>query len=597
MLKCMQCYFVIVSLRTNNAKAGLDIYSKIIGARSYHSSGPHPEGDLEGPIDSNGHGTHTASTVAGGLVRQANMLGLGLGTARGGVPSARIAVYKICWSDNCSDADILAAFDDAIADGVDILSVSVAGPGFKNYFNDSMAIGSFHAMKKGILSSFAAGNTGPGSASVANYSPWSLTVAASTTDRVLETVVELGDGRELKGVTINTFDMKGKQVPLVYGGDIPKANTSSSFSSQCLRNSVDLKLAKGKIVMCDMITTSPAEAVAVKGAVGIIMQNDSPKDRTFSFPIPASHIDTKSGALILSYINSTNSIPTATIKKSIERKRRRAPSVASFSSRGPNPVTPNILKPDLSGPGVEILAAWPPIASPSGAVEDNKRVLYNIISGTSMACPHVTAVAAYVKSFHPTWSPAALKSALMTTAFPMSPKRNQDKEFAYGAGHLNPLGAVHPGLIYDASEIDYVRFLCGQGYTTELLQLVSDGSNTCSSNDSDTVFDLNYPSFALSTNISVPINQVYRRTVTNIGSRSAMYKATIINPWKNLDIKVNPSVLSFTSLGEKQSFEVTIRGKIRRNIESASLVWNDGKHKVRSPITVFDATIVGFTNT
>ena len=130
-----------------------------------------------------------------------------------------------------------------------------------------------------------------------------------------------------------------------------------------------------------------------------------------------------------------------------------------------------------------------------------------------------------------------------------------------------------------------------------MLQLVSDGSNTCSSNDSDTVFDLNYPSFALSTNISVPINQVYRRTVTNIGSRSAMYKATIINPWKNLDIKVNPSVLSFTSLGEKQSFEVTIRGKIRRNIESASLVWNDGKHKVRSPITVFDATIVCFTNT
>ncbi|KAA0034649.1 hypothetical protein IC582_022808 [Cucumis melo] len=570
--------------------ANFSCNNKIIGARSYRSNGEYPEGDIKGPRDSDGHGTHTASIVAGGLVRQANMLGLGLGTARGGVPSARIAAYKVCWSDGCSDADILAAFDDAIADGVDIISGSLGGSGFRDYFNDSIAIGSFHAMKKGILTSLAVGNNGPDFTTIVNFSPWSLSVAASTTDRKFETKVELGDGREFNGVSVNTFDIKGKQIPLVYAGDIPKAPFDSSVSRLCFENTIDLKLVKGKIVVCDSLTV-PGGVAAVKGAVGIIMQDDSSPDDTNSFPIPASHLGPEAGALILSYINSTNSIPTATIKKSTERKRKRAPSVASFSSRGPNPITPNILKPDLSGPGVEILAAWSPISPPSGAEEDSKRVLYNIISGTSMACPHVTAAAAYVKSFHPTWSPSALKSALITTAFSMSSKHNLDKEFGYGAGHINPLGAVHPGLIYDASEIDYVHFLCGQGYTTELLQQVSEDNNTCSSNNSDTVFDLNYPSFALSTNISKPINQVYRRTVTNVGSKSATYKATIINPWKNLEIKVNPSVLSFKNLGEEQSFEVTIKGKIRKNIESASLVWDDGKHKVRSPITVFDANI------
>lgn len=124
-----------------------------------------------------------------------------------------------------------------------------------------------------------------------------------------------------------------------------------------------------------------------------------------------------------------------------------------------------------------------------------------------------------------------------------------------------------------------------------MLQRVSEDNNTCLSNNSDTVFDLNYPSFALSTNISKPINQVYKRSVTNVGSKNATYKATIINPWNNLEIKVKPFILSFKNLGEEQSFELTIKGRISKNIQSASLVWDDGKHKVRSPITVFDANI------
>lgn len=149
---------------------------------------------MSSPRDTAGHGTHTASTAAGCLVSQASLFGLGVGTARGGVPSARVSVYKVCWSDGCYDSDILAAFDDAIADGVDIISLSLGGFFAMQYFEDSIAIGAFHAMKNGILTSNSAGNSGPDAGSITNVSPWSLSVAASTIDRKFVTQLQLGNG-------------------------------------------------------------------------------------------------------------------------------------------------------------------------------------------------------------------------------------------------------------------------------------------------------------------------------------------------------------------------------------------------------------------
>ncbi|WOH01385.1 hypothetical protein DCAR_0520767 [Daucus carota subsp. sativus] len=154
-----------------------------------------PGADIRSPRDAEGHGSHTSSTVAGQEVQNASFYGIGEGIARGGVPSARIAVYKVCWSFGCNDVDILAAFDDAIADGVDILSVSLGSNTATPYDKDSISIGSFHAMKKGILTSCAAGNSGPYRRMVSNYYPWALTVAASTMDRKLVTKVVLGDGQ------------------------------------------------------------------------------------------------------------------------------------------------------------------------------------------------------------------------------------------------------------------------------------------------------------------------------------------------------------------------------------------------------------------
>ncbi|KAH0686002.1 hypothetical protein KY285_016543 [Solanum tuberosum] len=225
--------------------------------------------------------------------------------------------------------------------------------------------------------------------------------------------------------------------------------------------------------------------------------------------------------------------PTGRILKSSEKGSKSAPFVVSFSSRGPNAITSDILKLDLSALGVDILAAWSEGTTVTGNIHGDKRVVpYNIISGTSMACPHATAAALYVKSFNPTMSPTAIKSALMTTATPMSSSANSEAEFAYGSGQINPIKAAHPGLVYDMGENDYVKFLCGQGYSTKNLRIITgDKTSSCSTSQIDaTVWDLNYPSFTISSSKNLKITRVFHRTVTNVGTPVSTYRATIVAP-------------------------------------------------------------------
>ncbi|PWA48270.1 hypothetical protein CTI12_AA489780 [Artemisia annua] len=433
--------------------------------------------------DTDGHGTHTASTVAGRAVNSASLLGLANGTARGGVPSAH---------------------------GVDIISLSVGGSYPRDYFQDPIAIGAFHAMKNNILTSNSAGNNGPFPGSVTSVSPWLLSVAASSIDHKFLTQIVLGNNQTYMGPSINTFD--GAVHSIVYGASVPNTvNGSTSASSRT---------------------------------------------------------------------------PTASILKSIEPVDIAAPNVVSFSSRGPNQITLDILKPDLTAPGVDILAAWSQDSTVTGKEGDTRIVPFNIISGTSMSCPHASGAAAYVKSFHNDWSPAAIKSALMTTATPMSPTKNNDAEFAYGSGHINPLKAVDPGLIYDAGEADYVSFLCGHGYNKMKLRIVTGNITTCSAPNNATVWDLNYPSFALSSNVSGIIVRTFYRIVTNVGLGNSTYQANIFSP-SGLVVDVSPSTLVFTTVGEKQSFLVTVTATIGSQMLSGSLVWNDGVHNVTSPIVAF----------
>ncbi|KAK4835176.1 hypothetical protein QYF36_006359 [Acer negundo] len=525
---------------TCQVSANFTCNNKIIGAKYYRSDGNFGPDDIPSPRDSKGHGTHTASTAAGNLVSMTSLYGFGQGTARGGVPSSRIAVYKVCWSDSCSEADILAAFDDAIADGVDIISVSIGGNPPLDYFNDSMAIGSFHAMRNGILTSISAGNDGPKPSTISNFAPWFISVAASTIDRNFSTKFQLGNNKFYEGISINTVDLTSTMYPLIYGGDAPNvtggfSNTSSRF---CDEDSLDKNLVKGKIVLCDLLDTGEGPFHA--GAAGVVIQDTTSRDYANSFPLPTSYVNNADGSNILTYIKS-NSNASATIFKSMQDNDTKAPFVISFSSRGPNPITLDILKPDITAPGVNILAAWNPLNSVSG------------VKATSM-----------------------------------STTKNPEAEFGYGSGHINPLKVVNPGLVYDAGPIDYIRFLCGQKYSTTLLRLVTGDNSTCDATTSASVWDLNYPSFALSTFPSeTNFTRIFNRVVTNVGTAVSTYRASVTGAPAGLRIRLNPSVLSFTSLGQKMSFTLTVEGTIVDPIVSTSLVWDDGVHQVRSPIVVF----------
>ncbi|CAI0443433.1 unnamed protein product [Linum tenue] len=565
--------------------------NKIIGARFYHAGQDLNDGETISPRDTEGHGTHTASTAAGNIVTHASLLGLAAGTARGGVPSARIAVYKICWTLGCSDVDILAAFDDAISDGVDIISLSVGGAP-TDYFQDAIAIGAFHSMKNSILTSNSAGNSGPAAGTVSNVSPWSLSVAASTIDRKFATGVKLGNGRTYVGGSINTYEAS-RMYGLIYGGDALN-RTSGSDSRSCGAGSLDRDLVRGKMVHCDGVSRGDEQARVGAVASTMSLPPDTPLDAAFSFLLPVSVLTNADSAQILEYINSTSD-PTGLIFKTRAIIDNSSPHVIDFSSRGPNPITTDILKPDLTAPGVDILAAWSEATTVTGQDGDTRTVPFNIISGTSMSCPHASAAAAYVKSFHPTWSPAAIKSALMTTARQLSVEDNSDAEFAYGSGQIDPIKAVNPGLVYDAGEIDYVRMLCGQGYNATQLRLVTgDSSASCSEATDGTVWDLNYPSFALSSGKPMAsVARVFHRTVTNVGSAAATtYKVSISGPGLGaLKVRVEPKTLAFNKIGEKQSFVVTVEAALERETTmlSVSLVFSDGIHTVRSPIVAFVA--------
>ncbi|CAF1914326.1 unnamed protein product [Brassica napus] len=529
--------------------------NKLIGARDYTG---------EGTRDNQGHGTHTSSTAAGNAVAGASFFGIGNGTARGGVPAARIASYKVCTGTECGSEAVLSAFDDAIADGVDLISVSLGGDDGEvlRYEEDTIAIGAFHAMAKGILTVNSAGNSGPDPNTVGSVAPWILTVAASTTNREFLTKVVLQNSKTLSGRSVNAFDLKGKNYPLIYGDYIEGSQV------------------KGKILVSGYSVSSDV-------AVATIIRDY--KDYASISSRPLSALSPDDFEFLVSYVNSTKSTQ-GTVLKTEAVFNQKAPKVVSFSSRGPNTIAVDLLKPDITAPGVEILAAYSPLGSPTEDI-DQRHVKYSVLSGTSMSCPHVTGVAAYIKTFHPDWSPSVIQSAIMTTAWSMNASDIgvSSTEFAYGAGHVDPIAALNPGLVYELDKADHITFLCGLNYTSKTLRLITGEAVTCTGNTLPR--NLNYPSMSAKlskTNSSFTIS--FNRTVTNVGTPTSTYKSQIVlNHGTKLSVKVSPDVLFMKSVNEKQSFTVTVSGS---NIDpklpsSASLIWSDGTHKVRSPIVVY----------
>ncbi|XP_017969916.1 PREDICTED: subtilisin-like protease SBT4.14 [Theobroma cacao] len=564
--------------------------NKIVGAKYFKLDGTADPADILSPIDVDGHGTHTSSTLAGNLVPNASLYGLAKGTARGAVPSARIAIYKVCWaSSGCADMDILAAFDDAASDGVDVISVSIGGA-TQDFVTDSISVGAFHALKKGIITVASAGNEGPSLGSLSNYSPWLLTVAASGIDRQFTSTVKLGNGRRVSGIGINAFEPKEKIYPIVSGADVPVNSQSKEGARFCYDNTLDPGKVKGRLVYCILGQWGADSVVRGIGGIGTIIASEQYLDIAQIFMAPATMVNGTVGETIDKYIHSTRS-PSAVIYKS-QAVKISAPFVASFSSRGPNPGSQHLLKPDIAAPGVDILAAYTLLKSLTGLKGDTQHSKFTIMSGTSMACPHVAGVAAYVKSFHPSWSAAAIKSAIMTTAKPMSRRVNNDAEFAYGAGQLNPTRALNPGLVYDMDEMSYIQFLCHEGFSgSSIALLVGAKSLNCSSLLPGLGYDaLNYPSMQLSMKNGRPQTiGVFHRRVTNVGPPS-VYNATIKAP-QGVEITIKPTCLFFTRLLQKRSFKVVVKAKpvasTTFTILSASLVWKSTRHTVRSPIVIY----------
>ncbi|KAI6702631.1 hypothetical protein NL676_011767 [Syzygium grande] len=542
--------------------------NKLIGARYFKLDGAHDPDDILSPVDVHGHGTHTSSTLAGNVVPDADLFGLAGGAARGAVPWARVTMYKVCWvNSGCSDMDLFAAFDAAIHEGVDVISISIGHTDLDCDFRR---------------------NGGPNFASVANHAPWLVTVAASGIDRQFQSKVQLGNERTLWGLGVNAFDPKEKLYPLVSGADAA-ANSSEESARYCMDNSLDRVKVKGKLVYCKFAARGVDSVVKGSGGIGAIIESQQFLDTAQIFMAPSTMVNGTLGEAIDEYIHSTRS-PSAVIHRT-EEVKIPAPFVASFSSRGPNPGSQRILKPDVAAPGIDILASYTPMRSVTGLKGDTRYSKFNLMSGTSMACPHVAGVAAYVKSFHPIWTPAAIKSAIMTTAKPMSRRMNPDGEFAYGAGQLNPIRAVNPGLVYDMGEMSYIQFLCSEGYPGSSLQVLLGPGRTvnCSSLVPGLGYDsLNYPTMQLTLrNSREPTTGVFVRTVTNVGPARSMYNATVRAP-KGVKIVVKPTSLSFTRAMQKRSFKVVVEAEpaLENRVVSGSLAWKSSTHVVRSPIVI-----------
>ncbi|XP_038725587.1 subtilisin-like protease [Tripterygium wilfordii] len=562
--------------------------NKLIGARNFQDRGPHL-------LDTLGHGTHTASTAAGNFVEGANLFGIANGTAAGMAPLAHLAIYKVCGGD-CLESDILAGMDAAINDGVDVISMSLGGLPMP-FYKDNVAIGAFAATQRGIFVSCAAGNWGPKGATVTNVAPWILTVGASTVDRSYRATVVLGNGEEFDGESFyQPKDFSSELLSLVYPGS-SSGNEKSKF---CAPGSLADVYVKGKIVLCEkggkIQRTGKGQVVKDAGGAAMILINDDKLDDSIKpnfHLLPASLLRYKAGLRIKDYIASTPSPMAKIVFKGPVFGLPSAPMVAEFSSRGPNLVSPGILKPDIIGPGVDILAAWISANKNQDHSNKNRKPSFQMISGTSMSCPHLSGIAALLKSSHPHWSPAAIKSAIITTAYttnrgnnPITDENLVDANiFDIGAGHVDPSRANDPGLIYDIQTHDYISYLCGLDYSDDQVTTIVRSDVKCSKILSIPEAELNYPSFSVNFGSSP---QTYNRTVTNVGPADASYTPRIVAPTGVL-VSVTPGALVFQRKKQKSTYAVTfsMQGEGGGNsFGQGYLEWVSATHTVRSPIVV-----------
>ncbi len=556
---------------------------KLIGARFYLEGFGRKfvaTDDYLSPRDGNGHGSHTASTAAGNVVDGVTVDGRTIddGTVAGMAPGAKVAAYKVCWEGKpgidpgCFNSDSVAAINDAVADGVDVLNYSIGG-GSESDVLDPVEQAFRAASNAGVFVATSAGNSGPGASTFDHPSPWLTTVAAATHRRAF-LAIELGDGQRFVGAS-NTETL-ATPTQLVTSVSVKLDGASDDEAALCAPGTLDPAKAAGLFVQCDRgVVDRIAKSFEVQraGGVAMVMTNTSENSLNGDLhPIPSVHVSHEAREPILDYIAAEGTDATATIDELTAEELAAAPQVpeiAAFSSRGPSVTTDgDFLKPDISAPGVDVLAA---VAPPFHFGRD-----WDMISGTSMASPHIAGIGALLTDAHPTWLPSEIKSAMMTTT--VDTVSSGDDYFAQGSGFVQPNPATDPGLVYPTTATEYRQFM------------VSLGVQFAPPNDTlEPVSASNLNQASISIGKLAGVETVTRR-VKNVDDAAATYTASCGSA--GFDVEVSPSEFTLAP-GAEQTFTVTITndGATLGEWATGHLTWTDGGHTVRSPIAVQPVTV------
>ncbi len=588
-----------------------DCNNKIIGARWYidgaEASGPIDTGEIRSPRDVDGHGTHIATTAAGNRV-SASIFGTRIGNVEGIAPRARIAVYKACWlrpgqtRGACNTSDLANAIDQAVADGVDIINYSVGSTLLQITAPDDIAL--MNATKAGVLAVVAAGNDGPNLATTASPAggPWALTVAASTRDgETSKEALEITAPPSVAGryavreaaFTPPLADVDPLEASLVLADDDTillddGSDGTRSDGCQALVNGGDVD---GNVVLiarggCDFdVKVANAEDAGAVAALiynfadePIVMQGDPGLS-----DIPALMIGQGDANLIIAELDADNVVSVVLDKGFFLAETQDGNQVARFSSRGPGPVF-NVLKPDVTAPGVDILAGNTP-----EAINTTSGETFGYLTGTSMATPHVVGAAALLKEAHPEWSPEAIKSALMTSArqdVTRDAEGTLANPFDMGSGHIVPNAAFDPGLVYETTPEEYDAFACGTESpgvdAARCAELEALGISLAPE-------DLNHPNIAVGRLAS---QQTVSRRVTNLSDQSTSYVVEITPP-DGVAVTVSPTTLALGP-GETATYDVSftyVSGPLDL-WRFGSLRWVSADRAVRSVLAIRPASIV-----
>ncbi|WP_165875494.1 S8 family peptidase [Microbacterium sp. PI-1] len=559
-----------------------DYSSKLIGGQYFYAGAEAAGFDFQydylSPRDGDGHGSHTASTAAGNFKVKASIEDVDFGTVSGVAPGAKVAAYKACYvgpdpavttDDICALSDLVAAIDQAVADGVDVINYSIGG-GAASTVMAPEDLAFFNAAAAGVFVATSAGNDGPDPVTADHASPWYTTVAASTIP-TWEGTVQF-DGFEQAGASVSVPFGESVTGPSIAAVD---AGAAGAVDAQlCLPGTLDPAKVAGHIVVCDRGSNARAEKSQVvkdAGGIGMVLVNvpggaDS-LDNDFH-AVPTVHLNAEYREAVLAYVQGGVDRPITLVGENTTGVTTPTPQIAGFSSRGPMLADgSDVLKPDVAAPGVAILAAT------NNA--PGEKPTFGILSGTSMASPHVAGLGALYLGEHPKATPAEIRSAMMTTAYDtvLPDGSKNTNPFEQGAGQVDATRYLNPGLLYLNGVKDWAAFLDGKGLSDFPGIDPIDGS------------DLNQASISIG---SLASAQTVTRSVTSTQKGTFTAKASV----PGVHVKVTPSQLTFDKPGQTKTFTVTFDNTDApvEQWATGTLTWTSKKNTVRSPIAVFPVT-------